>query len=86
MSIEELVEQIGETVNGQLTYSWNTRQTLEQYAEVREQSGESAEFDIEDFAEYVRGNVFEIIAEDAGRNAIRNAIYVTNEYGTPIDE
>ena len=86
MSIDELVEQIGESVNGQITYSWDTRRTLEQYAEIREQSGESAEFDIEDFAEYVRDNVFEILAEDSGRNAIRNAIYVTNQYGTPIDE
>lgn len=86
MTIDELVEQIGESVNGQITYSWDTRQTLEQYAEVREQSGQSAEFDLEDFAEYVRDNVFEILAEDAGRKSMRKAIYVTNQYGTPIDE
>jgi 5-methylthioribose kinase len=82
MSIEKITEQIGETINGQLTYTWNTQQTLEQYAEVLE--GE--EITLEGFLEYVRDNVFEILAEYAGREAIRQDIYLVDQYGTPIEE
>jgi hypothetical protein len=82
MSIEEIVEKIGESVNGQITYTWHTRQTLEQYAEILE----GAEVTLEGFLEYVQDNVVEILAEDVMSNYIRNNIYIVDEYGKPIEE
>jgi DNA-directed RNA polymerase len=81
MKIEEIVEKIGENVHGQLTYTWNTRQTLEQLAEIQE----TEEIDLEEFLEYVQDNVFEIIAENEGREAIRKDIYILNDSGQLIE-
>jgi hypothetical protein len=81
MTVDELVEKIGQHVHGQLTYTWDTRQTAEQFAEIQE----TEEIDLEEFLEYVQDNVFEIIAEDGGREAIRGDIYILNDSGELIE-
>ena len=55
--IDGVLQRVGQTLNAQLTISWNTKQTLEQYLEVLAGSGGQFEFD--SFIEYVMLNSVE---------------------------
>jgi hypothetical protein len=70
--IEQFLEKVGQTINGQITITYDTRQTLEQFLEVQEQSEGVAEFDEELFLEYVVDNVAEQIRNEAQHNGQRS--------------
>jgi hypothetical protein len=55
--IEGVLQRVGQTLNAQLTISWTTKQTLEQYLEVLAGSGGDYSFD--GFIEYVMLNSVE---------------------------
>jgi hypothetical protein len=57
MTREDILSYIGETINAQLTLTWDTKQTLDQYIELLD--GETPSLD--DFLEYVLGNAIEDI-------------------------
>jgi hypothetical protein len=63
MNVENVVDELGDYVTAQVSLTWATRQTAEQYVEIRVQSGESAEFTLDDFLEYVRSNVVDVIRD-----------------------
>jgi hypothetical protein len=89
MTVDELVEKIGQHVHGQLTYTWDTRQTAEQYAEILSDGGDSTDFTMEQFLEYVRSNTSDIIAqtvEEENRIGIERDIYILDEYGSIVEE
>jgi hypothetical protein len=57
--ITGVVQRVGRTINAQLTLTWDTQQTLEQYLEIIEDSDNK--FDFEEFVEYVLLNAVEDI-------------------------
>jgi hypothetical protein len=57
MTREDILSYIGETINAQLTLTWDTKQTLDQYIELLD--GETPSLD--DFLEYLLGNAIEDI-------------------------
>ena len=85
-SVEQAVEKIGDWVNAQLTFTWNTRQTAEQYAEIREQSGEPSEFDLEEFAEYVKDNFMEHLRMAVNHNGVLEVFVLDSEGDVVRDE
>ena len=86
-SVEEAVERFGEFITGQLVITWNTRQTAEQFLEIREQGGldgDPVEFSIEEFVEYVRANTSDVIQqtlESFGQIGLEKEILVMDEDG-----
>lgn len=84
-SVDKAVEIIGDYVNGQITITWNTRQTAEQYVEVRAMSGEPEEFDFEEFVEYVKSNTSEII-DQLKRSDIEEMLFVVNQFGEEVED
>jgi hypothetical protein len=63
MNVDNVVEELGDYVTAQVSLTWATRNTAEQYVEIRLQSGESAEFTLDDFLEYVRSNMVDVIRD-----------------------
>ena len=55
--IDGVLQRVGQTLNAQLTISWNTKQTLEQYLEIIKDN--DSEFDFDSFIEYVMLNSVE---------------------------
>jgi hypothetical protein len=55
--IEGVLQRVGQTLNAQLTISWTTKQTLEQYLEIIKDS--DTEYDFDSFIEYVMMNSVE---------------------------
>lgn len=76
--VEQFIEEVGQTINGQITVTYDTRQTLERFLELRfeEAQAESPNsflehnflFDEELFLEYVVDNVAEQIRNEAIHN------------------
>jgi hypothetical protein len=60
-SVEAVIEKFGVMVNGQITIACDTKQTAEQFLEIRRDGGDSVEFDVEEFVEYVKSNSSEVI-------------------------
>lgn len=58
MTRKDIINYIGETINAQLTLTWDTAQTLDQYIELLD--GETPMLD--DFLEYVLNNATEDIS------------------------
>lgn len=63
---EGVLRRVGQTLNAQITLSWNTEQTLGQYIEIKNDLGES--FDFDDFIEYVLSNSVEQIENEVRYN------------------
>jgi hypothetical protein len=61
-----VLQRVGQTLNAQITLSWDTAQTLGQYLEIRDDLGE--DFDFEDFIEYVLSNSVEQIENEVRFN------------------
>lgn len=57
--IKGVLQRVGQELIGQLSLSWDTRQTLEQYLEVI--ADNDNEFDFDEFMEYVYHNLIEEI-------------------------
>lgn len=91
-SVDSIVKSFGEFVTGQMNFTWDTRQTAEQFLEIREQGGlvgDSVEFTAEEFIEYVRANTSDIIQqtlENFGQIGLEKDIFVLSEDGSPIEE
>ena len=91
-SVDNVVKSFGEFVTGQINITWDTRQTAEQFLEIREQGGlvgDPIEFSVEEFIEYVRANTSDIIQqtlENFGQVGLEKDIFVLSEDGSPIEE
>ena len=90
-SVEQAVEKFGEMVTGQINIAWNTRQTAEQFFEIRRQGGvdDNPEFTIEEFVEYVRANTSDVIQntlESYGQIGLEKEIFVLDSDGSPVEE
>jgi hypothetical protein len=57
--IAGVLQRVGQTINAQLTLTWDTKQTLEQYLEILEDNEDDFSFD--SFVEYVLLNAVEDI-------------------------
>jgi hypothetical protein len=76
--VEQFIEEVGQTINGQITITYDTRQTLDNFLELRfeEAQAESPNsflehnflFDEELFLEYVVDNVAEQIRNEVLHN------------------
>lgn len=90
-SVEEVVKQFGEMVTGQISIAWNTRQTAEQFLEIREQGGlegDPVEFSIEEFIEYVRSNTSDVIQqtlESFGQIGLEKEIFILDAEGADVE-
>jgi hypothetical protein len=85
--VEEFVGKIGQTVNAQLTITWDTKQTLEQYLEILSDNGD--EFVEEDFLEYLRNNAIDYIEDTTrydGYIALEKMWVLVNDQGEEIDD
>jgi hypothetical protein len=90
-SVEDVVNLIGEYVNGQIVMTWNTRQTAEQFLEIREQGGvdDDPEFTIEEFIEYVKSNTADVViqlSESKREEDLLEVISVVNQYGEVVED
>jgi hypothetical protein len=84
--VDEFVEKVGQTINAQLTLTWDTKQTLGQYLEILADNGTDL-FDEELFLEYVRSNAIEYIENTTrhdGYIALENQFVVVNDQGEEI--
>jgi hypothetical protein len=83
--VDEFVEKVGQTINAQLTLTWDTKQTLEQYFEIL--ADNESEFDEELFLEYVRSNAIDYV-EDTTRHdgyiALEKQFVLVNDLGQEI--
>lgn len=90
-SVDSVVKSFGEFVTGQINITWDTRQTAEQFLEIREQGGledDPIEFTVEEFVEYVRSNTSDIIQqtlESFGQIGLEKEIFVLSEDGDSIE-
>lgn len=86
-SVNDAVEKFGEFITAQIVMTWNTRQTAEQFLEIREQGGldgDAVEFSIEEFVEYVRANTSDAVQqtlEAFGQIGLEKEILVMDEDG-----
>lgn len=64
--------------NAQITLSWDTKQTMEQFAEIREQSlGEP--YSQEAFIEYVASNFLEWLRNSSDKELMREILILNDE-------
>jgi hypothetical protein len=86
-SVEQAVAQFGKFITAQIVMTWDTRQTAEQFLEIREQSAvedDAVEFTIEQFVEYVRANTSDAVQqtlEAFGQIGLEKEILVMDEDG-----
>ena len=90
-SVDEVVERFGQFVNGQITMTWDTRQTAEQFLEIRSQGGveDNPEFSIEEFVEYVRANTSDNIDQTIqafGQIGLEKEIFVLTQDGQVVED
>jgi hypothetical protein len=91
-SVDSVVKSFGEFVTGQINITWNTRQTAEQFLEIREQGivdeTDKVEFTAEEFIEYVRANTSDVIQmtlESFGQIGLEKEIFVLSEDGDTME-
>lgn len=83
--IEGVLQRVGQNLNAQLTITWDTKQTLEQYLEIIKDS--DSEYSFQDFIEYVMSNsVDELMMsiEAEGASIVEENFFITDSEGTPI--
>jgi hypothetical protein len=89
-SIDAVVEQFGEIITGQINVAWTTRQTAEQFLEIRSQGGlvdDPIEFTPEEFIEYVRSNTSDFIhqtLESGGQIELEREIFILDSDGVEV--
>ena len=67
-------------INVQLTMSWDTKQTMETFDEIRENDP----FDEADFMEYLKHNFIEWL-ENSTEKEIRRELVILNDEGEVLD-
>ena len=80
--VEGVLQRVGQTINAQLTISWDTKQTLEQYLEVL--AGSGGEYDFDSFIEYVMLNSVEELMnslEAEGSSLLEENFFITDSDG-----
>jgi hypothetical protein len=91
-SIDSVVRSFGQIITGQINVAWDTRQTAEQFWEIREQGrgeGDSPDFTAEEFLEYVKSNTADVVQqtlESFGQIGLEKEIFVLSEDGETIEE
>lgn len=90
MKEQEIIDQLGEHLTGQLNITWDTAQTLGQFIEIRRDGGEDADnIDIEDFIEYVKSNTADVIQqtlESFGQIGLEKELFVLDNNGFNVDD
>jgi len=88
-SVENVVERFGQYVNGQIVMTWDTRQTAEQYLEIREMNDDSPEFTVEEFVEYLKSNTADVVIQLSNSNReedLLEVISVVNQFGEVVED
>lgn len=90
-SVDSVIKSFGGIITGQINIAWDTRQTAEQFLEIRQQGGveDNPEFTAEEFLEYVRANTSDVIQqtlENFGQIGLERDIFVIASDGEVIDE
>lgn len=88
-SVENVVNLIGKYVNGQIVMTWDTRQTAEQYLEIREMNDDSPEFTVEDFVEYLKSNTADVVIQLSNSRReedLLEVISVVNSDGEVVED
>jgi hypothetical protein len=67
-------------INVQLTMSWDTKQTMESFDEIRQ----NEPFNQDDFFEFVKGNLIDWL-ENSTEKEIRRELVVLNDEGEVLD-
>jgi hypothetical protein len=83
--IEQFIERVGETINGQFMLSYRTRQTIEEFLDSREK--EAHLFDEELFLDYVLDNVADVIKNEVlynGDKSLKREITLLDDTGREI--
>ena len=79
--IEGVLQRVGQTINAQLTISWDTKQTLEQYLEIIKHA---ELFSFDSFIEYVMLNSVEELMnslEAEGSSLLEENFFITDSDG-----
>jgi hypothetical protein len=80
--IDGVLQRVGQTLNGQLTITWDTKQTLEQYLEIIKDNDNK--FDFDSFLEYVMMNSVEelmLSLEAEGSSLLEENFFITDSDG-----
>lgn len=80
--IDGVLQRVGQTINAQLTITWNTKQTLENYLAIIKEN--NSEYSFEDFIEYVMSNsVDELMMsiEAEGASLLEENFFITDSDG-----
>jgi hypothetical protein len=85
MTIDELVEQVGSVVTGQVSVAWDTRQTAGQWVEIQRDGGDSEDITLDLFLEYVRSNTADVLLHDTEAGLI-SIMAVYDHDGFAIEE
>ena len=85
MSVDELVEQLGSVVTGQVSVAWDTRQTAEQWVEIQRDGGDSEDITLELFLEYVRSNTADVLGHETEAGLI-NMVAIYDHDGFVVEE
>lgn len=83
--IDGVLQRVGQTLNAQLTITWNTKQTLSAYLDIIE--GTDIEYSFEDFIEYVLMNsVDELMMsiESEGASLLEENFFIVDIDGTVL--
>jgi hypothetical protein len=80
--IDGVLQRVGQTLNAQLTITWDTKQTLGQYLEIVKDNDNNYSF--EDFIEYVMMNSVEELMnsiEAEGASLLEENFFITDSDG-----
>jgi hypothetical protein len=83
--IEGVLQRVGQTLNAQLTITWNTKQTLGQFLEIIKDNDNNYSF--ESFMEYVMANSVEelmLSIQSEVPSLLEENFSIVDSEGTPI--
>jgi hypothetical protein len=96
-AIEHFLEETGESITGQINISYNTKQTLDEFLELRYQQEQEKSpnsfldheylFDQELFLEYVLDNVAQVIRDEVlynGDKSLKREITLLSEWSIEL--
>jgi hypothetical protein len=96
-AIEHFLEETGQTITGQVNFSYNTQQALDEFLEMRFRAEQEKSpnsfldheylFDEELFLEYVRDNVAEAIRDEVlynGDKSLKREITLLSEWSIEL--
>jgi hypothetical protein len=80
MTKDQILKEVGATITAKIEFTWITKQTLDQFIEIRD--GETPTYD--DFLEYVESNAFENIKNLLESDKLWNEIHIFSDNGDEI--